>query len=101
MRRHGVLVAASAAVVVVAVWLAGRGQEAKPAAWTEVLPGVYRSPGSPVGYALVSGDKALLIDAPAPPDGLKARGVKTVETVLLTHHHRDGLEALEGHLKAG
>jgi glyoxylase-like metal-dependent hydrolase (beta-lactamase superfamily II) len=64
-----------------------------------VLPGVYRSPGSPAGYALISGDKALLIDAPSAADGLKARGVKKIDVVLLTHHHRDGLAAIEGYLK--
>ncbi len=41
------------------------------------------------GYALVSGGRALLIDAAALPDGLKGHGVKTVDAVWLTHHHRD------------
>ena len=83
------------------VWLARRGDaEARTStAWTEVMPGVYRSPGLPAGYALVSGDRALLIDAPCPPAGLKARGVKHIRAVLLTHHHRDGLAAVEGYLK--
>jgi glyoxylase-like metal-dependent hydrolase (beta-lactamase superfamily II) len=66
------------------------GSEAKPAdGWKEVAPGVLRSPGPPFGYALVDGDAALLIDAPCGPDGLTARGVKTIDAVLLTHHHRD------------
>src|SRR5579859_278025 len=101
MKRRGVGVVLCVLVLSVAVWLAGRGDaEAKQAsAWTEVVPGVYRSPGLPAGYALVSGDRALLIDAPCAPAGLKARGVRKIEAVLLTHHHRDGLAAVEGYLK--
>src|SRR6476469_5403155 len=55
------------------VWLAGRGgADGKPTdPWTEIMPGVLRSPGLPAGYALLTGDRALLIDAPCPPDGLK------------------------------
>src|SRR5262245_1676111 len=79
-------------------WLAGAKGE--PAKWDEVAPGVYRSPGLPAGFALVSGDRAVLIDAPAPPDGLKARGVKKIDLVLLTHHHRDGLAAVRHYLDA-
>jgi glyoxylase-like metal-dependent hydrolase (beta-lactamase superfamily II) len=62
---------------------------------------VLRSPGLPAGYALVQGDRALLIDAPCPPEGLRARGVKKVEVVLLTHHHRDGLAAVGACLAGG
>src|SRR5947209_6153040 len=57
--------------------------------WSVVEPGVRRSPGLPAGYALLDGDTALLIDAPSSPDGLKALGVKKIDAVLLTHHHRD------------
>src|SRR6266852_6401780 len=70
-------------------------EENKPSAgWTHVVPGVLGSPGLPVGYALVDGDTALLIDAPVPPDGLKKHGVKKIDAVLLTHHHRDGCAAV-------
>src|SRR5262249_43988597 len=81
-------------VVAGAAWLANRspGTKDKPA-WTEVTPGVLRSPGSPAGYALVSGDRALLIDAPRPADDLKAQGIKKIDGVLLTHHHRDSCAA--------
>jgi glyoxylase-like metal-dependent hydrolase (beta-lactamase superfamily II) len=81
-------------------WLAGHaGVTRKPTnAWTEVLPGILRSPGLPAGYALITGDRALLIDAPCPPDGLKARGIKKIETALLTHHHRDSLASVETYL---
>jgi glyoxylase-like metal-dependent hydrolase (beta-lactamase superfamily II) len=59
--------------------------------WSEVRPGVLRSPGLPCGYALLDGDAALLIDAPPGADLelLRKQGVKKVEMVLLTHHHRD------------
>src|SRR4051812_23721840 len=100
MKLRGVVVVVSVVVLAAAVWLAGRGDEKKKkkSQWAEVVPGVYRSPGSPAGYAIVDADKALLIDAPCPPDGLEARGAKKVETVLLTHSHRDGLAAVEGYL---
>jgi glyoxylase-like metal-dependent hydrolase (beta-lactamase superfamily II) len=78
-------------IVAAAAWIGGRGYGDKPAdgTWTEVLPGVFRSPGTPAGYALVDGDTALLIDAPQSADGLRPRGVTRVDAVLLTHHHRD------------
>jgi glyoxylase-like metal-dependent hydrolase (beta-lactamase superfamily II) len=78
-------------VLLAAAWLGLHGDaENKPAVtWTEVAPGVWRSPGSPAGYALVSGENALLIDAPCAADDLLKRGVKKIDAVLLTHHHRD------------
>ncbi len=100
MKLRGLAVVLCLLVLGGAVWLAGRGgaEAKKSPAWTEVLPGVYRSPGLPAGYALVSGDRALLIDAPSPPAGLKAAGVKKIDAVLLTHHHRDSLAAVETYL---
>jgi glyoxylase-like metal-dependent hydrolase (beta-lactamase superfamily II) len=89
-------------LVALAAWVAGRGDGGrKPGGWAEVAPGVLRSPGLPAGYALVSGEKALLIDAPCPPDGLKAHGVKKVDAVLLTHHHRDTASWAARHLAGG
>jgi glyoxylase-like metal-dependent hydrolase (beta-lactamase superfamily II) len=87
----------------VAAWLgaAGRTNKLSVAAWTEVRPGVWRSPGTPAGYALVDGDAALLIDAPQDAGGLKAQGVKKVEGVLLTHHHRDTCAAAQRFLADG
>jgi glyoxylase-like metal-dependent hydrolase (beta-lactamase superfamily II) len=88
LRSLGAVLCLSA--LALAAWVASRGSAGrKPAAWAEVAPGVYRSPGLPAGYALVAGDRALLIDAPAPPDGLRPLGVKKIDAVLLTHHHRD------------
>src|SRR5438876_12252796 len=90
------------AVVGGAAWLGSRstGAKEKPA-WAEVTSGVLRSPGVPAGYALVSGDRALLIDAPRPADELKAQGVKKIEVVLLTHHHRDSCAAAAKFLADG
>ena len=53
-----------------------------------VTPGVLRSPGPVAGYALISGDKALLVDAPTSTEGLAKHGVRTIDRVLLTHYHR-------------
>jgi len=81
-------------VLVVAVAVLARGwvlPEAVHQDWTEVVPGVRRSAGIPAAYALVDGEAALLIDAPhgANLQSLKQRGVRQIELVLLTHHHRD------------
>jgi glyoxylase-like metal-dependent hydrolase (beta-lactamase superfamily II) len=77
-------------VLTAAAWLAREAPADKASdAWKEVVPGVLRSPGLPACYALLAGEKALLIDATHGPDGLRAQGVKTIDAVLLTHHHRD------------
>jgi glyoxylase-like metal-dependent hydrolase (beta-lactamase superfamily II) len=77
------------ATLAVVAWVAGREAKEPAGGWTEVAPGVLRSPGLPAGYALVDGGHALLIDAPCGPEGLADRGVKHIDGVLLTHHHRD------------
>ncbi len=90
MRKHHLLGLLCLGLVSAAAWMGRKGEDAPTAArWVEVSPGVLRSPGLPAGYALVSGDAALLIDAASGPEGLKAHGVKKIEAVLLTHHHRD------------
>src|SRR5262249_43442178 len=66
----------------------------------EVAPGILRSPGWPAGYALLSGDTALLIDCPRPLAEVKAQGIKEVTGVLLTHHHRDSCAFVADYLKA-
>jgi glyoxylase-like metal-dependent hydrolase (beta-lactamase superfamily II) len=85
------------AVVGAAAWFGGAGEQGKPAAsaWVEVHPGVLRTATLPAGYALVDGDVALLVDAPQDAGGLTAHGVKTIDGVLLTHHHRDTCAAVE------
>src|SRR5262249_26427148 len=81
----------SLGLVVAAAWMAGGEDEDTTIRnrWDQIAPGVLRSPGLPAGYALIDGDTALLIDAPLSADGLRARGVKKIDAVLLTHHHRD------------
>src|SRR5438128_12273990 len=86
-----------------AVWAgrAGSGAKGPAGAWLEVRPGVWRTPGLPAGYALVEGDAALLLDAPLGGEGLRAAGVKRIDGVLLTHHHRDTCAAAATFLAAG
>jgi glyoxylase-like metal-dependent hydrolase (beta-lactamase superfamily II) len=100
MKRRTLSFVACVVLVASVAWLAGEiGIAGKPTgAWAEVIPGVFRSPGLPAGYALVTGDRAMLIDSPCPPDGLKARSIKKIELVLLTHHHRDSLASVESYL---
>lgn len=68
--------------------------------WVEVAPGVWQTNTLPYGYALVEGDEALLIDCPVDASGLKAKGIKTIAGVLLTHHHRDSVAALASYREA-
>src|SRR5262249_10751040 len=93
----------SLSLLVITAWFGGRSfsERPRPPVWTEVAPGVWRSPGFPAGYALVAGEQALLFDAPEPAEGLKAAGVKKIDRVLRTHHHRDSCAAAERYLKDG
>lgn len=102
MKRTGVGVCCLA-LVIFSVWCSGRPDASGPSvtAWTEVTPGILRSPGSPAGYAILDGDRALLIDAPVSAQGLGQKGVKKIDEVLLTHHHRDSLAALDSYLSQG
>lgn len=89
------------ALLAVAAWYGGAQNSGKaPPAWTPVVPGVLRSPGAVAGYALIEGEHALLIDAPSAADGLAAHGVRTIDSVLLTHYHRDSCAAVGTFLKA-
>jgi glyoxylase-like metal-dependent hydrolase (beta-lactamase superfamily II) len=90
-------------IVGAAAWIgsSSHGNKKPAATWIEVSPGIWRTPGLPAGYALVDGEAALLIDAPMPAEGLQADGVKKIETVLLTHHHRDSCAAAAQFLAAG
>ncbi len=94
MRRF--LSLAAAALFVLAAMYAGRAQNVRSetAAWVQAAPGVWRSPGSVAGYALIDGDRALLVDMPVATEGLAALGVRKVTGVLLTHYHRDVCAAL-------
>lgn len=84
------LLAGTVCVLILAfvAWLGRAGQEKPKAGWTEVSPGVLRSPGPVAGYALVSGEKALLIDVPTDAADLAKHGVRKIDRVLLTHYHR-------------
>ena len=95
MTPRTLVAALSIALVAVAAWLRGTAPPEPAPRWTEIAPGVLRSPGAPAGYALLADGKALLIDAPHPSDGLAA----TVESVLLTHYHRDSVRAVGTFLK--
>ena len=103
MIKRCFLVGSCLLVIAAAVWIAGAGYGDKKttAAWTRVAPGVYRTPGLPAGYALVDKGSALLIDAPQDAAGLAGHGVKEVDAVLLTHHHRDTCAAAGRFLAAG
>src|SRR5262245_55623805 len=87
-------------LVAVAAWVGNDGAGKKhPNGWTEIPPGVLRSNTPPYSYALVHGKAALVIDAAHKAGGLKRNGVERIETVLLTHHHRDTGAAV-GHFRA-
>lgn len=89
MRARVALACASVVTVAAVAWFTAAQPKGELAHWEKVNGGVYRSKAAPYSYAIVSGDKAMLIDATVPPDGVKELGIKTVEAVLLTHHHRD------------
>jgi glyoxylase-like metal-dependent hydrolase (beta-lactamase superfamily II) len=90
MRSRILLALASLTAVALAAWVSVA--DPKPAdlkVWEKLDDGVYRTKEMPHGYALVSRDTAILIDATVPPDAVEELGVKTVAAVYLTHHHRD------------
>src|SRR5262249_45610794 len=95
MRWRGLVAVLCVGLLAAVAWMAGAGGggEKPDEGWGGGSPGGLRRPGWAAGPALLDGDAALLIDAPVPSDGLKAHGVKKVEGVLLTHHHRDVVAA--------
>lgn len=95
MKRRWLPMLLCLAVAVTAAWVGGTVPTDKQTAgaWIEVVPGVLRTAAFPAGYALREGEAALLIDAPDDGAGLRSLGVKKIETVLLTHHHRDSCSA--------
>ena len=98
MRRRLLCASMCIGILILAGWLS-RASQAK-SGWTEIAPGVLRSPGPVAGYALVSGAKALLIDVPGPTGELAKHGVRRIDRVLLTHYHR-GVCAGLGELPKG
>ncbi len=100
MRAKIVLIAVCIGAMALVGWLGRAGQDKTKSGWTEIAPGVWRSPGPIAGYALLAGAKALLIDAPGNTDGLAAHGVRQIDRALLTHYHR-GVCAGLGELPRG
>jgi glyoxylase-like metal-dependent hydrolase (beta-lactamase superfamily II) len=102
MNRRLALTLFCGIILATAAWLGTRGaaDDKAESAWEEIAPGIFRTKEMPHGYALVNDGHALLIDAPIAGDGLKAHGVKEIDAVLLTHHHRDSLAAVDSYLKA-
>lgn len=74
-----------------AIVLAG---EAK-AEWQELAPGVWRQASSTAAHALVDGKEAIVVGAPADLDlaSLEEKFDGRIETILLTHAHRDSTAA--------
>lgn len=99
MRRTLMCMFTCGTMLTLTVWL-GRANQNAAEDWTTVIPGVLRSPGTVAGYAIVAGEKALLIDAPTHTSGLAKYGVKQIDRVLLTHYHRTVCAAI-GELPKG
>ncbi|HVL14221.1 MAG TPA: MBL fold metallo-hydrolase, partial [Gemmata sp.] len=90
MPSRATLAAVSLAIAATAAWFStARPAPAELKVWQKLADGVYRTKDAPHSYALVTGDQAILIDATVPPESVGELGVKTVEAVFLTHHHRD------------
>jgi glyoxylase-like metal-dependent hydrolase (beta-lactamase superfamily II) len=85
------------AFIGLAAWLRSTAHSQPAPRWTEVAPGVYRSPGVPAGYALVANGQALFIDTPSSADGLP--GDPKADRVLLTHYHRASVAEVGAFLK--
>ena len=98
---RGTIAAVVAGLIVAgAVFLSGSKDEPDDSAWKEIAPGVWRTQEMPFGYALMREGKTLLIDAPVGPESLP-KTLAGVEAVLLTHAHRDTVEAASAFIKAG
>jgi glyoxylase-like metal-dependent hydrolase (beta-lactamase superfamily II) len=89
MRARLVLAVLCVITVAALAWFTTAQPEGDLKHWTQVGKGVYRSKGAPYSYALVTDGRALLIDATVPPSAVAELGAKSIEAVLLTHHHRD------------
>ncbi len=71
--------------------------------WTSVAADVYLFPDCANVYAVVEGDRACLIGFATGRvlDHLADIGVTSVDQVLVTHHHRDGLQGVRRAVRAG
>lgn len=89
MRARILLAASCVMTVALLAWFTRAQPKAELKHWEKVGDGIYRTKDGPYSYALLSGDRAILIDATAPPEAVAELGAKTIDAVLLTHHHRD------------
>ncbi len=89
MRTRRLLAFACGVTVALVAWFSAAQPKGDLKHWDTIGEGVYRSKNGPHSYALISGDRVLLIDATVPPAAVAELGAKSVDAVLLTHHHRD------------
>ncbi len=89
MRARTLLAVCCVGSVAALAWFTTAQPKGELKHWDKLGDDVYRSKEGPYSYALLSGDRVLLIDASVPPEAVKELGTKSVEAVLLTHHHRD------------
>lgn len=101
--RRAVAFCLTCFVVAAAWWGSSPAREAVENRWSEITPGVWRSPGTPAGYAIVDGDAAFLIGAGHGMDlkALQSQGVSRVEGCVVTHHHRDSTAQVPRFFQAG
>jgi len=100
MRREAVvmsyrvlLAVGSCIALIAAAWFSTADPKADGVtSWVMLEKGIFRTKSTPHTYALVAGEKALLIDASSSPETVAELGSKSIEAVLLTHHHRDTAE---------
>ena len=100
MKHRVILLSLCCFLFAAATWLGVRAAGDPTPKWTEIAPGVHRSPGPTAGYALVDGGSALLIDAPLPRDQVMIDGGVAIDAVLLTHYHRPVCQGIDSFLAA-
>jgi glyoxylase-like metal-dependent hydrolase (beta-lactamase superfamily II) len=101
MLRRILIVSATIAAIVLALVLRSNSLAEKPEpAWSEIVPGIWRTTAMPYSYALTDGDAAVVIDAGHSPAGFRtAAKIDKVELVLLTHHHLDSCALAADYIK--
>ncbi|MFB3902408.1 MAG: MBL fold metallo-hydrolase [Acidobacteriota bacterium] len=104
--RNGWLIRCSPILILVACF-GSNGQSAldggRGKVWTSVGPGVYLFRDCANVYAVVERDRACLIGFAGGRalDHLAEIGVSKVDQILVTHHHRDGLQGIKRAVEAG
>ncbi len=92
MRLRISLALLCAGVVAAVAWITSAQPKGGLKNWQKIGEGVYRTKDAPYSYALVDRERAILFDATVPPGTVAELGAKTIDQVLLTHHHRDTAE---------